>query len=139
MRRALLYINSTGRESVDVEIQHILEKYCMEKEIEIFAVLCDDTLQEGIAKPTAYMAIGMSADSEIDTVVTMCAGMLGSTEEDVTEMLLWFRKFGICVETVANDIAEYYELLDLAPDKDVAEDADSVSEFIKAIINMYMR
>lgn len=138
MRRALLYINSTGRESVDAEIQHILEKYCMEKEIEMFAVFCDDTMQEGIAKPTAYMAIGMSVDSEIDTVVTMCAGMLGNTENDVTEVLLWFRKFGIRVETVADDIAEYYEHLDLETDN-VAEDADSASEFIKAIVNMYMR
>lgn len=138
MRRALLYINSTGRESVDAEIQHILEKYCMEKEIEMFAVFCDDTMQEGIAKPTAYMVIGMSADSEIDTVVTMCAGMLGNTEDDVIEVLLWFRKFGIRVETVADDIAEYYEHLDLETDN-VAEDADSASEFIKAIVNMYMR
>lgn len=138
MRRALLYINSTGRESVDAEIQHILEKYCMEKEIEMFAVFCDDTMQEGIAKPTAYMAIGMSVDSEIDTVVTMCVGMLGNTEDDVTEVLLWFRKFGIRVETVADDIAEYYEHLDLETDN-VAEDADSASEFIKAIVNMYMR
>lgn len=132
MRRALLYINSTGRESVDAEIQHILEKYCMEKEIEMFAVFCDDTMQEGIAKPTAYMAIGMSVDSEIDTVVTMCVGMLGNTEDDVTEVLLWFRKFGIRVETVADDIAEYYEHLDLETDN-VAEDADSASEFIKAM------
>lgn len=138
MRRALLYINSTGRESIDAEIQHILEKYCMEKEIEMFAVFCDDTMQAGIAKPTAYMAIGMSVDSEIDTVVTMCAGMLGNTEDDVTEVLLWFRKFGIRVETVADDIAEYYEHLDLETDN-VAEDTDSASEFIKAIVNMYMR
>jgi len=141
MRRALLYINSTGRECVDVQIQRTLEKYCEANGIEKFAVFCDDTEQNGIAEPTAYMAIGMAAAGEINTVVTMCAGMLGNTEDEVIEMLFQFRELGIHVETAANDIAEYYEFIESVPDEDGEdeEDCDSTSDFIKAVANMYMR
>lgn len=145
MRRALLYINSTGHEYADRKIQQTLEKYCEVNGIEMYAVFCDDTNQAGIAEPTIFMAIGMAADEEIDTVVTMCAGMLGDSQDGILDRIAWLREHGITVLTAANDIGEYYDFLESEDEaEDDAEDCDegsccSEKRFYDLIMDMYKR
>lgn len=145
MRRALLYINSTGNDLADKKIQQTLEKFCEVNEIEMYAVFCDDTNQAGIAEPTIFMAIGMAADKQIDTVVTMCAGMLGDCKDSILDRIAWFKEYDITVSTAANDINEYYAFLEseteAEEDDECCDEESDFSEkrFYELVMDMYKR
>ncbi|MBQ8167627.1 MAG: hypothetical protein IJZ96_11445 [Lachnospiraceae bacterium] len=144
MRRALLYINSTGQEYADRKIQQTLEQFCEVNGIEMYAVFCDDTNHAGIAEPTIFMAIGMAADKQIDTVVTMCAGMLGDSHESILDTVAWFKLHGITALTAANDIREYYDILesDDTDETDDTCDCDSGCDekrFYDLVMDLYKR
>lgn len=150
MRRALLYINSTGHEYADRKIKMTLEQFCQVNGIENYAIFCDDTNQEGIAEPTIFMAIGMAADKQINTVVTMCAGMLGDSQDTILDTIAWLREHEVTVLSAANDVGEYYDFLE-SEDENVEDDGKAdeencdcdsgcaVKNFYDLIMDMYKR
>lgn len=107
--RALVYINTTGNEVVDKQVEKILEDCCRARGYDVFAVYGEDTDRCGMSEPTMFMMVGMAVTGCIDHVVTLFGEMVGDSREDILTKLHKLDMFGIKMETVLDDLDIYYE------------------------------
>lgn len=111
MKRVLIYVNTTDNVVVDKQMESILVGYCKHHDYEIVGIFGENTSRTGMSEPTAFMAVGMAVTDTIDAVVTMFAEMVGNSKEAIVNTLQMLDDFNILVETVLDDMDEYYEAL----------------------------
>lgn len=109
--RALVYINKSNKEDINDKAKWLITDYCKNKGYDIAAVYSEDTNRCGMSEETCYMAIGMGVADKIDVVVTVMSLMLGKTKRQTLTNLYNLACFGIKVETVLEDLDEFYEEL----------------------------
>lgn len=107
--RALVYINTTGNEIVDKQVEKILEDCCKARGYDVFAVYGEDTDRCGMSEPTRFMTVGMAVTRCTDRVVTLFGEMVGNSREDILTKLHKLDMFGIQMETVLDDLDDHYE------------------------------
>ena len=88
-----------------------------------------------MSEKTCFMAVGMGVTNHIDVVVTVMAQMVGKTDEQIFANLHNLDAFGIKVETVFEDLDEYYEELNEMVEVERHE-AVSIEEFFNYIANV---
>lgn len=111
MRKALIYMNCTGDEKVDDLAINTMKQYCEANDMEVIVAFGEDTQMTGLSQPGFFTCVGMAATDQIDVVVTMMAEMISSEFDDIMNALGWFRQFGVDVETLNDDIEDYYDLI----------------------------
>ena len=133
--RALVYINELRREHSNKKAKELILEYCLDKGYDIVDVYVEDTQRTGMSERTCFMAVGMGVTSHIDVVVTVMAQMVGKTDEQIFTNLHNLDAFGIKVETVFEDLDEYYEELNEMVEIE-SHEAVSIEEFFKYIANV---
>lgn len=133
--RALIYINKSKKEHINETAEALIAEYCLSKGYDIVDVCCEDTDRTGMSEKTCFMAVGMGVTNHIDVVVTVMAQMVGKTDEQIFTNLHNLDAFGIRVETVFEDLDEYYEELHEMVEVEEAR-AVSLEEFFNYIANV---
>lgn len=133
--RALIYINKSKKEHINETAEALIVEYCLSKGYDIVDVCSEDTNRTGMSEKTCFMAVGMGVTNHIDVVVTVMAQMVGKTKNQIFANLQNLDAFGIKVETVFDDLVEYYEELErLVPVEGIRE--VSLEEFFKYLANV---
>lgn len=133
--KVLLYINCTSTEEIDKKGFEVLERYCERKGYEPVMSFGEDTELTGMSHPVKFMCVGLGATHAIDRVITMCSGMIGAENNSILEALEMLENQAVFVETVADDMDEFYELLysDGESECTVCNEESAFMEFVKNI------
>ena len=107
MKRVLIYLNTTDNVVVDKQMESILVGYCKQHDYKIVGIFGENTSRTGMSEPTAFMAVGMAVTDTLDAF----AEMIGDSKEVIVNTLQMLDDFNIPVETVLDDMDEYYEAL----------------------------
>ena len=129
--KVLIYINATGNEIVDKQVEQLLVDYCKARGYEVFAVYGEDTDRSGMSEPTVFMTVGMAVTGCIDRVVTLFGEMVGDGREDILTKLHKLDMFNIPIETVMDDLDVYYEEIYSLETQD--EENYGLDEFVQRI------
>lgn len=137
MKKALIYLNTTDNVVVDKQMECILVEYCKQCGYEIVGIFGENTGRTGMSEPTVFMAVGMAVTDNLDTIVTMFAEMIGDSKQSIVNKLQMLDDFNIPVDTVLDDMDEYYETLYSGVSEQEEEiDLITFSERIKDFFNM---
>ena len=133
--KVLLYINCIDKDEIDKKGFEVLESYCERKGYEPVMSFGEDTELTGMSHPVKFMCVGLGATHTIDRVVTMCSGMVGADTNSVLEALGMMEDQDVFVETVADDMDEFYELLysNGASECTCCNEESAFMEFVKNI------
>ena len=128
--RALVYINKSKKEHINETAEMLILEHCLSKGYDIVDVFGEDTDRTGMSEKACFMAVGMGVTNHIDVVVTVMAQMVGKTKNQILENLENLDAFGIKVESVFEDLDEYYDELDERVEGEEIREI-SVEEFFK--------
>ena len=131
----IIYLNSTGDEMMDQKAIAIIEDYCNSKGYKIIKVAGEDTELGGISFLMKYAFVGLAAEGEINKVVTIGRYMIGDTNQ-VLEFIGMLEDYNAYVETVADDMADMYDLLFSNSSHDNGIEIE-VDEFLKSIALLF--
>ncbi len=111
MKKALVYLNTTGNQVVDKQMEGILMAHCEEHGYEVLAIFGENTDRTGMSEPTCYMGIGLAVMEQLDVIVTLFEEMVGDTEKKILRNLDKLNAVGVQVEAIVGNMNDYYELL----------------------------
>ena len=133
--KVLLYINCIDKDEIDKKEFEVLESYCERKGYEPVMSFEENTDLTGMSHPVKFMCVGLGATHTIDRVITMCSGMVGKDINSVLKALEMMENQGVFVETVADDLDEFYELLysDGVSECSCSDEDSAFMEFVKNV------
>ena len=109
MKKVILYINATIDDDVNEKVEEMLKEYSKAHGYEVIAALGEDSHGTGMSLPMKFAMIGAGYEEGVEAVVTMMSAMIGSDEEDIRDTLITLGKHNIEVETITDDLEDYYK------------------------------